>query len=267
MTRILFLLFCFYVQQSLAQQEKAKASNTKVRFSFTINGRDTCISTKIKIKALDASTNKEKNNEPASLDYSCLILDSIFDIQPGLYQFSLDSTSISSNKIQVKYDTTNYVEFVIEPPTLKFAYIKDSISPFEFDAKIVGYKNKDTLFHPSGSSKIIYSPDRYFVEVNCSPRARFNINLTLGSDYELRLPKPGTLKLIHNKLRGEAKLQTIIGDAFSSFITIEFNETEKEQQLKLQPGPYKLIVETEKGPITISEFRIKSSETTEVDLL
>lgn len=65
MLRIVVLLFCFSFQSAFGQEKNIQhdsTNNTKVRFSFTIHGRDTCINSKFIVKALNIKKEKEIYN-------------------------------------------------------------------------------------------------------------------------------------------------------------------------------------------------------------
>lgn len=245
--------------------------DTKVRFSFTVNGKDTCIFTKVKIKALDPNSKEVKYI--FELNGSCHPDSSTFTIKKGIYNFEADLSHISQKKITIKKNIINDVIFKLDDPFLQFAYMGNHEVPVS-NMAIVNRRlsaHKTTL-HQCNEKKQ-YPPGTYYVELNTLPVSKFSVDLNLGAVYEIQIPQPGVLKINYKKLRGEAKLQGIAKKLnsseanFESFKSIVFKENENEQTYNLQPGPYKIVVETNDGIITISEFRILSSQTTVVDLL
>jgi hypothetical protein len=267
--RVLFILFCIYPYVLFGHEYSFvndSIQDTKVRFSFTLNGKDTCV--RAKIKALDAVTKEEKY--VFEVNGSCSTDSSTFAINEGNYNFIADLSHISLKKSTIKQNKTNYVFFELDDPILQFTYIDKREVPANNMAIVNKPLPKNKTVLQRCSEKKQYPPGHYFIEINTLPASKFSIDLTIGAVYEIQIPEPGTLQITNTSPFGKIQLQSVLGDEYLTFKTMEITGNLEDQQLIVQPGPYKAIVPVNpaipQAGTKVIEFRVTSNKLTELKI-
>lgn len=237
------------------------------RFDFHLlsNGRDTCISTKIKIKALDASTKKKKYT--FKLKNSCDENQNNFEITPNNYFFDIQPFGVLTNEETIKPDSNYIFKLEIGPGSLEFKYFNDNLSLVN-NKVIIAQKNASYALLQKCSEKIYLNEGDYHAEINTRPSIKMQFKIYAGQNKIIGLPKPGFLKINKIALNKVAELVWVYNNISTrTVMLLNPSENNVSQPIELQPGNYRIQVPTAIGSKTISEFIIKSSETTEIDLL
>jgi hypothetical protein len=164
----------------------------------------------------------------------------------------------------------NKVFIKVTDGTLAFAYMGNLKRPVEFNAIVNRRFAAGATVLQKCSDRLNYEPGTYYVEINTLPASKFSIDLTFGAVYEIQIPEPGTLQITNTSPYGKIQLQSVLGDEYLTFKTMEITGNLEDQQLIIQPGPYKAIVPVNpaipQAGTKVIEFRVTSNKLTELKI-
>ena len=179
-------------------------------------------------------------------------------------------TDLYARNVTIQPNKINKVYINVTDGTLTFAYIGNRNRGMEFNAVVNRRFASDPTIIQKCTDRRNYDPGTYYVEITTLPVSKFSIELTFGAVYEIQIPEPGNLKITNTKPAGLIQLQSVLGDGFATFKTMTINGNTSNQQLTLQPGPYKAIVPINPSVPQLGtkeiHFRVQSNKTTELEI-
>jgi hypothetical protein len=248
--------------------ETVNSEKTKMQVYFIGPNRKAYLKAKPEIEVYDPVTNKliisfrrEMNGiEPIPVE-----------IQPGNYNIVVKGQSdLISKNVKIEANKMNKVFIKVTDGTLAFAYMGNLKRPVEFNAIVNRRFAAGATVLQKCSDRLNYEPGTYYVEINTLPASKFSIDLTFGAVYEIQIPEPGTLQITNTSPYGKIQLQSVLGDEYLTFKTMEITGNLEDQQLIIQPGPYKAIVPVNpaipQAGTKVIEFRVTSNKLTELKI-
>jgi hypothetical protein len=179
-------------------------------------------------------------------------------------------TDLYARNVTIQPNKINKVYINVTDGTLTFAYIGNRNRGMEFNAVVNRRFASDPTIIQKCTDRRNYDPGTYYVEITTLPVSKFSIELTFGAVYEIQIPEPGNLQITNTKPVGLIQLQSVLGDGFATFKTMTIKGNTSNQQLTLQPGPYKAIVPINPSVPQLGtkeiHFRIQSNKTTELEI-
>lgn len=147
-----------------------------------------------------------------------------------------------ANNIEIKPNTTKKVIVEVNDGTLKFTYQGNIKRPVKEYTAIVNrrFAAGATVKQPCTEVRT-YEPGTYYIEVNTLPPYKGSIDLTFDATYEIQLNEPGTLKIMNEKPMGKLQIQTMLGDQFVTFYTMDIIGDPNKQTVALMPFSFKLV--------------------------
>ena len=179
-------------------------------------------------------------------------------------------TDLYARNVTIQPNKINKVYINVSDGTLTFAYIGNRNRAMEFNAVVNRRFATDPTIIQKCTDRRSYDPGTYYVEITTLPVSKFSIELTFGAVYEIQIPEPGTLQITNVKPVGLIQLQSVLGDGYATFKTLTVNGNTANQQLILQPGPYKAIVPINPSVPQLGtkeiHFRVQSNKTTQLEI-
>lgn len=179
-------------------------------------------------------------------------------------------TDLYARNVTIQPNKINKVYINVTDGTLTFAYIGNRNRPMEFNAVVNRRFASDPTIIQKCTDRRNYDPGTYYVEITTLPVSKFSIELTFGAVYEIQIPEPGNLQITNTKPVGLIQLQSVLGDGYATFKTMTINGNTSNQQLTLQPGPYKAIVPVNPAVPQLGtkeiHFRVQSNKTTQLEI-
>jgi hypothetical protein len=177
---------------------------------------------------------------------------------------------VASN-VTVKAGNHNKVTVIVTKGSLHFYYRNNPKRPI---TEFVGVVKRNFEAAPTvvqkGTEELEYEPGNYHIEFNTLPVEKRNVDLDFGVMVAIDIAEPGYVQFTNTDPIGKLYLWYPLGDQFVRFYGMDLNGNSEAQKLRLQPGIYeahwkknpKLPLE----PDQVQRFRVKSNETTEVEL-
>lgn len=179
-------------------------------------------------------------------------------------------TDLYARNVTIQPNKINKVYINVTDGTLTFAYIGNRNRGMEFNAVVNRRFANDPTIIQKCTDRRNYDPGTYYVEITTLPVSKFSIELTFGAVYEIQIPEPGNLQITNTKPVGLIQLQSVLGDGYATFKTLTINGNLDNQQLTLQPGPYKAIVPINPSVPQLGtkeiHFRVQSNKTTQLEI-
>jgi hypothetical protein len=179
-------------------------------------------------------------------------------------------TDLYARNVTIQPNKINKVYINVTDGTLTFAYIGNRNRGMEFNAVVNRRFANDPTIIQKCTDRRNYDPGTYYVEITTLPVSKFSIELTFGAVYEIQIPEPGNLQITNTKPIGLIQLQSVLGDGYATFKTMTVNGNTSNQQLTLQPGPYKAIVPINPSVPQLGtkeiHFRVQSNKITQLEI-
>lgn len=246
--------------------ETIASEETKIQVYFVGPNKKSYLKAKPEIEVYDATTKalvasfkrEMSGNEPIPQL-----------IKPGKYNIVVKGQSdLVSSNVTIEANKINKVSIRVTDGTLAFAYMGNLKRPVEFNAIVNRRFASGATILQKCSDRLNYEPGTYYVEINTMPASKFSIDLTFGAVYEIQIPEPGTLQITNQNSYGKIQLQSVLGDQYLTFKSLDISGQLDEQRLILQPGPYKAIVPVNpkipQAGTKVIDFRVKSNQVTEL---
>jgi hypothetical protein len=103
------------------------------------------------------------------------------------------------------------------------------------------------------------------------PPYKASIDITFDASFEIQLPEPGTLAIMNSNALGKIQIQTMLGDQFVTFYTMNITGKPNEQRVQLLSNyPLRILypVDPKVPSLGTKElpFRINPNNTLELEL-
>ncbi len=193
-------------------------------------------------------------------------------VAPGNYNLVIGkSGNYKTKAITVQAANTNKINIVVTKGTLIFRYDDNPKRPVkEYLAQVRKTFQAGTSIVQKCTEEREYEPGNYHIEINTLPMMVRNIDLEFGWSYTIDIPEPGFLQFTNANAVGKVSLWSPLGDQFARFYGMEVTGNKQAQSLQLLPGIYEAHWKRNPShpnePEVIQKFRVKSNETTELEL-
>ncbi len=177
-----------------------------------------------------------------------------------------------ANNIVIKPNTVTKVIVKVSDGTLQFRYQGNIKRPItEYTAIVNRRFASGATIKQKCSESLTYEPGTYYVEVNCLPAYKGSIDITFDASYEIQIAEPGTLAIMNRNALGKIQLQTMLGDQFVTFYTMNITGNPTEQRVPLLSNlPLRIVYQADpKNPSLGTKelpFRINPNNTLELEL-
>jgi len=194
-------------------------------------------------------------------------------VSAGTYNLVIKGfDDLYANNIVINPNAITKVIVKVSDGTLQFRYKTNIKRPIIEYTAIVNrrFAAGATVKQKCSESKT-YEPGTYYVEVNCLPAYKASIDLTFDLTYEIQIDEPGTLAIMNTNKLGKVQIQTVSGDDFLTFYTMNVTGNLAEQRVQLQSGhPFKVLYPIDPSNPSLGNkevpFRINPDNILELEL-
>jgi len=165
------------------------------------------------------------------------------NVLAGVYNLVIKGfDDLYANNIEIKPNTLTKVTVKVSDGTLKFTYQGNLKRPMKEFTAIVNrrFATGATVRQNCAEAKM-YEPGTYYVEVNTLPPYKAVIDLNFDAIYEIQIPESGTLMIMNNQPLGKIQIQSMLGDQYVTFHTLEITGNPGEQKVTLRPLMYRIV--------------------------
>ncbi len=194
-------------------------------------------------------------------------------VKEGLYNLVIKGfDDLYANNIVIKPNTTTKVVVKVNDGTLKFAYQGNIKRPMtEYTAIVNRRFAAGATVKQKCSETRTYEPGTYYLEIDCLPPSKHSIDLTFDATFEIQIPEPGTLAIMNEKPMGKIQIQTMLGDQFVTFYTMNITGKQNDQRLQLLSGyPLRIVYPADPANPAAGNkevpFRINANNILELEL-
>jgi hypothetical protein len=194
------------------------------------------------------------------------------NVPPGKYNLVIKGfDDLYANNIVIEPNTLTKVIVKVNDGTLKFTYQGNIKRPMVEYTAIVNrrFAAGANVIQKCSESRM-YEPGTYYVEVNTLPAYKASIDLNFDAIYEIQIPESGTLVIMNDKPLGKIQIQSMLGDQYVTFHTMNITGNMSEQRVNLRPLQYKILYPADpnmpQAGLKEVPVRIRSNNQTELEL-
>jgi len=249
--------------QVVVKSEPAKESSVKIYFT---NGAGKYYTTEPDMIITDTRTGKQAirtfrnvgaNGEPEPIM-----------LPPGNYSLAIPASTTNVPSFSIAASEVKKLEIVVTNSTLAFEYPTNKKRPVkEYTALVSKRFEPGPIVKQRCDEQLPYEPANYHIEVNTLPPTLRNTDLSFGALTVVAIEEPGTIIINNTNNIGRVEFWYPLGDSYIRFYEMNVSGDPSFQKADFRPGPYEArYVKASTGKVEVVPFRIKSNETTLLDL-
>lgn len=247
----------------IVQSEPAKESSVKIYFT---NGSGKYYTTEPDMIITDAKTGKQvirtfRNMGPDGEPEPIMLA-------PGNYSLAIPGSTTSVPSFSISAAEAKRLEIVVTNSTLAFEYPTNRKRPVkEYTALVSKRFEPGPVVKQRCDEQLPYEPANYHIEVNTLPPTLRNTDLSFGALTIVAIDEPGTIVISNTNNIGRVEFWYPLGDSYVRFYEMNVSGDPSFQKADFRPGPYEArYIKASTGKVEIVPFRIKSNETTLLNL-
>jgi hypothetical protein len=194
-------------------------------------------------------------------------------VPQGMYNLVIKGfDDLYANNIEIQPKTITKVYVKVSDGTLQFRYQGNIKRPMtEYFAIVNRRFASGATIKQKCSESLMYEPGTYYIEVSSLPPYKASIDITFDASFEIQLPEPGTLAIMNSNALGKIQLQTLLGDQYVTFYTMNITGNTNDQRVQLLSNyPLRIVYQVDpKNPALGTRelpFRIKPNNILELEL-